>query len=74
MHDSGPGIAQAELELVFERTYRSHKSRPHDAGGSSLGRAIAKSIAEAHGGAIHAGSVAGEGTTMIVRLHGGPAA
>ncbi len=66
--DSGPGIPQAELELVFERLYRNDKSRRRNAGGSGLGLAIAKSIVEAHGGTIHAESSPGEGTTLVVTL------
>jgi len=68
--DSGPGIPQAELELVFERLYRSDRSRQRNAGGSGLGLAIAKSIVEAHGGTIRAESAPGEGTTIVVTLPG----
>jgi signal transduction histidine kinase len=70
VRDSGPGIPQAELELVFERLYRSDKSRKRNAAGSGLGLAIAKSIVEAHGGTIRAESSPGEGTTMVVTLPG----
>ena len=68
VRDSGPGIAEAELELVFERLYRSDKSRQRNAGGSGLGLAIAKSVVEAHCGTIRAESSPGEGTTMVVTL------
>jgi signal transduction histidine kinase len=68
VRDSGPGIPQAELELVFERLHRSDASRQRNAGGSGLGLAIAKSIVEAHGGTIHAESATGEGTTIVVAL------
>jgi len=71
--DSGPGIPQAELELVFERLYRNDKSRKRNAGGSGLGLAIAKSIVEAHAGTIHAESSPGEGTTIVVTLPRTPA-
>ena len=70
VRDSGPGIPPAELELVFERMYRSDKSRQRNAGGSGLGLAIAKSIVETHGGAIRAESSPGDGTIMIVTLPG----
>jgi signal transduction histidine kinase len=66
--DSGPGIAQGELERVFERFYRSDPSRQRNAGGSGLGLAIAKSIVEKHNGHIWAESKAGEGTTIIIHL------
>jgi signal transduction histidine kinase len=73
VRDSGPGIPEAELELVFERLYRSDKARQRNAGGSGLGLAIAKSIVEAHGGAIRAESALGEGTTIVVTLPRTPA-
>ncbi|MEO5797329.1 MAG: ATP-binding protein [Rhodoferax sp.] len=46
VEDSGPGIAPADLEKVFDRFYRSAEAT---AGGSGLGLAIAQAIAQAHG-------------------------
>lgn len=66
--DSGPGIPPDEVELVFERLYRSDASRRRQAGGSGLGLAIARSILEAHGGAIHAEQAPVQGTTFVLRL------
>jgi len=68
VQDSGPGIAENELDLVFERFYRSDPSRQRNAGGSGLGLAIAKSIVEKHGGSIWAESKPGEGTTIVIHL------
>jgi signal transduction histidine kinase len=68
VQDSGPGIPENELELVFERFYRSDPSRQRNAGGSGLGLAIAKSIVEKHDGRIWAESKPGEGTTIIIHL------
>ena len=48
--DSGPGIAKAEAATIFDR-YRQG-SRGRAAGGAGLGLAIARGIAEAHGGSI----------------------
>jgi signal transduction histidine kinase len=54
--DSGEGIAQADLPFVFDRFYRADKARsrrdPGVGSGAGLGLAIAKWIAELHGGAI----------------------
>jgi two-component system sensor histidine kinase/response regulator len=48
--DSGPGIAESERASIFDR-YRQG-SRGRAAGGAGLGLAIARGIAEAHGGSI----------------------
>ena len=68
VQDSGPGIEENEIDLVFERFYRSDLSRQRNAGGSGLGLAIAKSIVEKHGGSIWAESKPGEGTTIVIHL------
>ena len=68
VQDSGPGIAEDELERVFERFYRSDPSRQRNEGGSGLGLAIAKSIVEKHNGCIWAESKADEGTTIVIHL------
>jgi len=66
--DTGSGIPAEDLPYVFERFYRAEKSRARAEGGSGLGLAIAKSIVEAHGGAIGARSTVGRGTTFEIRL------
>lgn len=53
VHDSGPGIAPAERERVFERFYRSADA---PSGGSGLGLAIARAVAERHGATLQAGA------------------
>jgi signal transduction histidine kinase len=68
VQDSGPGIAPEDLLRVFERFYRTDKSRDRETGGAGLGLAIAKSIVELHGGQIWAESELGEGTTFLIRL------
>jgi signal transduction histidine kinase len=51
--DTGSGIAPEDVPFVFDRFYRSDKSRQRVQDDSSgLGLAIAKAIVEAHGGAI----------------------
>ena len=50
--DSGPGIAEAQMERVFEPFVRLEASRSKDTGGVGMGLAIARSIVKAHGGDI----------------------
>ncbi|MBB3210825.1 signal transduction histidine kinase [Herbaspirillum sp. Sphag1AN] len=49
IHDDGPGIAENQLEAVFEPFYRLETSRSRDTGGTGLGLTIARNIAENHG-------------------------
>ncbi len=64
--DTGIGIPEEKLPLVFERFYRLDASRSE--GGAGLGLAIARQIAEAHGGAIEARSEPGNGSTFTLLL------
>ncbi|ASA20614.1 sensor histidine kinase [Paenibacillus donghaensis] len=54
--DQGPGIAEAELLHIFERSYRSQSARESAEAGSGLGLAIAKALVEQNGGSIEADS------------------
>jgi two-component system sensor histidine kinase BaeS len=54
VEDSGPGVADGQLERLFERFYRVEEGRSRAGGGSGLGLSICRSIAEAHGGRIWA--------------------
>jgi signal transduction histidine kinase len=53
--DTGEGIAEEDLERIFERFYRVRPTAAA-AGGSGIGLTIARSIARAHGGDLVAGS------------------
>jgi signal transduction histidine kinase len=66
--DNGIGIADEELPFIFERFYRTDKSRNRETGGSGIGLAIVKSIVEAHGGTVVAESKLDEGTSFEVTL------
>jgi signal transduction histidine kinase len=66
--DDGIGIAEEELPFIFERFYRTDKSRNRKTGGAGVGLTIAKSIVEAHGGAIEVHSETGAGSRFVVKL------
>ena len=66
--DTGEGIPQEDLPLIFDRFYRVEKSRTRETGGSGLGLAIAKKIIEAHGSKIKAESQPGKGTQFSFSL------
>lgn len=64
IEDNGKGIAQKDLQRIFERFYRTDTSRNSAQGGSGIGLSIVKKIIEDHGGYIWATSKEGEGTCM----------
>jgi len=64
--DTGVGISEGQLPLIFERFHRADPSRTD--GGAGLGLSIARQIAESHGGEIRAKSIPGEGSTFTLIL------
>jgi signal transduction histidine kinase len=64
--DSGMGIAEADLERVFDRFWRAPGVR--GMAGSGLGLAITKWVAELHGGAVKVESELGRGTVFAIEL------
>ena len=68
VEDEGIGIAQEELDLIFERFYRTDKSRNRKTGGAGIGLTIVKTIVQAHDGIITVESKEDCGSTFIVTL------
>jgi two-component system sensor histidine kinase BaeS len=66
--DTAPGVPPDALPRLFDRLYRVDGSRSRDTGGAGLGLAIAKNIAEAHGGSIEARPAPEGGLWIQVRL------
>ncbi|MDP9435134.1 MAG: ATP-binding protein, partial [Actinomycetota bacterium] len=66
--DQGIGIAEKDLERVFERFYRADPARSRATGGTGLGLAIVKHVATNHGGEVTVWSVEGSGSTFTLRL------
>jgi signal transduction histidine kinase len=66
--DKGPGISPAERELVLEPFVRLEQSRSRSTGGAGLGLAIARNVAEAHGGRLTLDTAPGGGTRAVVVL------
>ena len=68
VRDNGIGISPEDIPHVFDRFYRTDRARSREHGGAGLGLAIARWIAESHGGAITVTSEVERGSRFEVRL------
>jgi heavy metal sensor kinase len=68
VEDAGQGIAAQELTLIFEPFHRSPAAIGLGQAGLGLGLAVAKRIAQAHGGHIEVQSEPGHGSRFVVTL------
>lgn len=66
--DKGPGLTEIEQTRVFDKFYRGRYERSN-VQGTGMGLAIAKEIAEAHGGSIAVESQTGQGSRFTITLH-----
>ena len=68
VRDHGPGFADEDRPLVFDRFYRSAAARSMP--GAGLGLAIVREVAEAHGGTVVAENAGGGGAIVRLSLNG----
>jgi two-component system, OmpR family, sensor histidine kinase BaeS len=66
--DTGIGLSADELPHVFDRFWRSDKSRARSRGGAGIGLAIVRELVRAHDGRIDVASRPGQGSTFTVRF------
>ncbi|MBL8161986.1 MAG: response regulator, partial [Anaerolineae bacterium] len=66
--DTGRGIAEDKLALIFDEFYQVDYSLSRNHGGAGLGLAISKRFVERHGGSIHVTSEEGVGSTFTFSL------
>ena len=64
--DNGTGIPKDELPYIFDRFYRTDKSRNRQSGGSGLGLSIVKYLIESHNGTIKINSELSKGTEVLI--------
>ena len=68
IRNTGIGISEEDLPLIFERFYRADKSRTRETGGTGIGLALVRQITELHQGTVTVQSKVGQETEFIVRL------
>ncbi len=66
--DNGCGIDDNDIQYIFERFYRTDKSRNRSTGGAVIGLTITRAIVQLHGGTIHVESKKGVGSLFKVTI------
>ena len=66
--DTGVGIPQEEIPLLFERFHRVESTKGRTQEGSGIGLALVHELVKLHGGHIEVSSTLGRGTTFLVRI------
>lgn len=65
VEDTGRGIAEEDIDNIFDRFYQVDKVHPN---GSGIGLSLAKAFVELHGGTIEVSSEIGRGSSFTVKL------
>lgn len=68
IRNTGMGISEDDLPLIFERFYRADKSRTRETGGTGIGLALVLQVTNLHQGTITVQSKVGHETEFIVQL------
>ncbi len=68
VYNEGQGIAEEDIPMIFDRFYKSDKSRSLDKTGTGLGLYISKTIIAAHGEKIRLESESGKSCTFFFTL------
>jgi two-component system sensor histidine kinase/response regulator len=68
VRDHGPGLAQAEIDRIFDVFYQVDGSATRKAGGLGVGLALVRKLVEAHGSEVSVKSEVGQGSTFSFEL------
>lgn len=68
VEDNGCGIDDNDIPYIFERFYKTDKSRNRSTGGAGIGLTITRAIVQLHGGMIHVESKKGVGSLFKVTI------
>ncbi|QAA34607.1 hypothetical protein C1I91_24890 [Clostridium manihotivorum] len=68
VRDSGKGIPEDQLDIIFERFRQVDKSLAREHEGSGIGLSLVKSLVELHGGTVTAKSILNDGSEFIVDI------
>jgi signal transduction histidine kinase len=69
--DTGPGISRDEQQRIFDRFHQTETSERRQQGGVGIGLALARELAQLHGGSLTVDSQLGEGSTFTLFLKSG---